>query len=78
MASVGSKRPSGYVPPQVSWVPCATCGKQERTSALIRLANQANETMLCFECYLDTTGGEWRRRDQYWDGSAWIPLARGL
>jgi len=77
MASARLKESVGSVPPPVEWASCGGCAKRERTSGLIRLANPVGRERRCFDCYLAETGGQWRPRDLYWDGRAWIPLRKG-
>ena len=78
MVSMGYKRPAGSVTTEATWAVCDECRNKERTATLIRLTKHSSGLLLCYDCYLKETGGQWRPYDQYWDGMAWIPLSRGL
>jgi hypothetical protein len=63
--------------PVVEWLACAGCKQSVRASGMVLLTEGGRRVPLCHECYQVRTGGEWRDRDGYWDGFAWVPMRTG-
>ncbi len=64
--------------PTVVWQRCARCGREERTSGMVRRRGaDGRRVSLCYECYERATDGAWHGTDEYWDGGNWVPLSEG-
>jgi hypothetical protein len=63
---------------RAGWLTCEGCGRCCRASVAVRQVDRDGARRpLCYDCYELTTGGEWRRQDEYWDGHRWVPLRVG-
>jgi hypothetical protein len=63
--------------PVGNWLACAGCNRSVRVSGMVLLTEGGRRVPLCFDCYQGRTGGVWRDRDEYWDGSEWVPMRVG-
>lgn len=62
----------------VTTLACVACGNYEPRSGIIRRVTATGTRVpLCYDCYEAQTAGEYCGQDEYWDGSGWIPLAKG-
>ncbi len=64
--------------PVVFSLVCAGCSQSYRVSGMVMLTEGGRRVPLCYECYQGRTGGEWRGRDEYWDGDQWRPMRQGV